>query len=117
MQDPKLFERLFKEVIDANKKFKEFGHPINLNITYNDLKAALLESNDYIEALKAEIECYKKDEADKVLLHHARKRCLAMARWCDDRWADIATPYFKSVWYRKWQLRWLAIAEKFKEAK
>ena len=59
---------------------------------------------------------YLKSEADKVIAHHKLKRCLAMARWCSEKWADIATPYCKSVWYRKWQLRWLELAEKFKEA-
>ena len=60
---------------------------------------------------------YIKSEADKVIAHNKYKRCLAMAKWCNDRWADIATPYCKSVWYRKWELRWLELAEKFKEAK
>lgn len=48
------------------------------------------------------------------LIHHKHKRCLAMARWCCDRWVDIATPYVKSVWYYKWHKRWLELAEKFK---
>ena len=49
------------------------------------------------------------------LRHQKYKRCLAMAKWCCDRWADIATQYAKSVWYRKWEKRWLELAEKFKE--
>lgn len=56
----------------------------------------------------------RKDEADKVIAHNKYKRCLAMAMWCSEKWADIATPYVKSVWYRKWQLRWLELAEVFK---
>ena len=62
-------------------------------------------------------EYYLKSEADKVIARHKYKRCLAMAKWCCDRWADIATPYVKSVWYYKWQQHWLELAEKFKEAK
>ena len=55
--------------------------------------------------------------AEKEARHDKYKRCLAMAMWCCDRWADIATPYAKSVWYSKWEIRWLELAEKFKEAK
>lgn len=68
MKEPKLFNNLVKKAIDADKKFKEFRIPINIDITFNDLKAALFESNDYIEALKAEIERLKKSQesADKI---------------------------------------------------
>lgn len=55
--------------------------------------------------------------AEIQLRHNKYKRCLAMAMWCSNKWADIATPYVKSVWYRKWQLRWLELAEKFKDKK
>lgn len=68
MQEPKLFNNLVKKAIDADKKFKEFRIPINLDITLNDLKAALFESNDYIKALKDEIERLKKskESANKI---------------------------------------------------
>lgn len=62
-------------------------------------------------------EYYLKSEADRYIAHQKHKRCLAMARWCRDRWADIATPYFKSLWYYKWQNRWLELAKQFNEAK
>jgi hypothetical protein len=51
------------------------------------------------------------------LRHHKYKRCLAMAEWCNAKWYDIATKYYKSVLYRKWELKWLKLAEKFKEVK
>lgn len=60
---------------------------------------------------------YDKSEADKVIAHNKYKRCLAMAMWCLEKWADIATPYGKSVWYNKWQKRWLSLAYKFKPNK
>ena len=54
---------------------------------------------------------------DKELRHNKYKRCLAMAKLCCDRWENIATLYAKSVWYIKWEKRWLELAEKFKECK
>ena len=49
--------------------------------------------------------------------HSNYKRCVAMAKWCYAKWDDTATKYYKSVWYRKWEVKWLELAEKFKEAK
>ena len=63
------------------------------------------------------IRAYKESEADKVIAHNKYKRCLAMAKWCYAKWDDTATKYYKSVWYRKWEVKWLELAEKFKEAK
>ena len=65
----------------------------------------------------ADAEVYLKYEADKVIAHHKYKRCLAMAKWCYAKWDDTATKYYKSVWYRKWEVKWLELAEKFKEVK
>ena len=50
------------------------------------------------------------------------KRCLAMARWCASRSASWCfdpadDELHKSDFYEKWKLRWLELAEKFKEAK
>ena len=59
--------------------------------------------------------CYDKSEADKVIAHNKYKRCVAMAKWCYAKWDDTATKYYKSVWYRKWEVKWLELAEKFKE--
>ena len=63
------------------------------------------------------LQMYPKAEADKVIAHNKYKRCLAMAKWCDAKWDDTATKYYKSVWYRKWEVKWLELAEKFKEVK
>ena len=88
---------------------------------YNEkqVDAVLAENDEKIEELqKATDSAWSKVNAMyDELRHHKYKRCLAKAEWCNEKWADIATLYCKSVWYRKWQLRWLALAEKFKEAK
>ena len=48
------------------------------------------------------------------------KRCLAMAKWCERKRfdaADYRIPRRKWEFYDKRHKRWLALAEKFKEAK
>jgi len=53
----------------------------------------------------------------KIIQHHKYKRCLAMARWCDDaaRLSTWDSDYHRCGWYNKWMQRWLKIAEQFKE--
>ena len=61
---------------------------------------------------------YLKSEADKVSARHKYKRCLAMAMWCSAELGMLVSTWeFKIKHYKKWQKRWLKIAEKFKEAK
>lgn len=74
-------------------------------------------------ALKAGyIKVVDKSEADKVIALQKYKRCLAMKRWCASGslvWmADPADDVLhKSDFYDRWKLRWMELAEKFKEAK
>jgi hypothetical protein len=76
-------------------------------------------------------------EKDKELRRHKYKRCLAMAKWCEDKVDAIKNGYMisgitdrygvmttcppecnpKFSFYEKWHRRWLELAEKFKEAK
>ena len=59
------------------------------------------------------------------LLHLKYKRCLAMARMCEERSAryDALQERHDLDWgreiefYYRWYMRWLELAEKFKEAK
>ena len=68
-------------------------------------------------------EYYLKSEADKVieekdkeLRRHKYKRCLAMAWWCSAELGMLVSTWeFKIKHYKKWQKRWLKLAEKFKE--
>lgn len=53
----------------------------------------------------------------KTVLHHKHKRCLAMAKLCNEKWlvhnfAEITT---QLRFYDRWEKRWLELAEKFKE--
>ena len=85
-------------------------------------------------ALKAGyIKVVDKSEADKVISRHKYKRCLAMAKWCGDacdKWMmrkakaislgkDGVEGYHRArrklFHYMRWQMRWLELAEKFKD--
>ena len=54
----------------------------------------------------------------KNMNHQKYKRCLAMAKLCNEKWlvhnfAEITT---KLIFYDRWEKRWRELAEKFKEA-
>ena len=60
------------------------------------------------------------------LRHSNYKRCLAMAKWCENAilgWMGHKESYsshqrhIKVMLFTKWHKRWLELAEKFKEAK
>lgn len=58
---------------------------------------------------------------EESIRHQKYKRCLAMAKWCASRSASWCLDpaddeLHKSDFYDKWKLRWLELAEKFKEA-
>ena len=59
------------------------------------------------------------DQLRKQLRHHKYKRCLAMARWCVQIMIFNSKYGTDKKWhlFKKWHKRWLALAEKFKEAK
>lgn len=58
----------------------------------------------------------------KIIQHHKYKRCLAMARWCDEvmmscelRGCEVHRIWAnKHQWAMRWKYKWLEIAEKFK---
>lgn len=49
----------------------------------------------------------------KELRHQKFKRCLAMAKICENKLGTVVKP----GWWNKWHKRWLELAKKFKEAK
>ena len=61
---------------------------------------------------------YLKSEADKVIAHNKYKRCVAMAWWCSAELGMLVSTWESKIkHYKKWQKRWLKIAQKFKEVK
>lgn len=60
-----------------------------------------------------------KDEQLAATRHQKYKRCLAMAKWCNERYIldDCLYELGKTRFYDRWENRWLNIAEQFKEEK
>ena len=57
-----------------------------------------------------------RDSMERVIRHNKYKRCLAMAWWCSAELGMLVSTWeFKIKHYKKWQKRWLELAEKFKE--
>ena len=57
-----------------------------------------------------------RDSMERVIRHNKYKRCLAMAWWCSAELGMLVSTWeFKIKHYKKWQKRWLKLAEKFKE--
>ena len=126
-------KRGLRAEIKKRENEQYFTFQCNIRQMCKDVLAKLEEQESEIEEKYAKIlaldaEVFKQKHHAKIFLdernyaetqlrHSNHKRCVAMARWCNEKWADIATPYCKSVWYRKWQLRWLELAETFKGAK
>ncbi len=97
-----------------------------------------LKSYDLVDIQDYRGEVYLKSEADKVIAHHKRKRCVAMAErceatalWCYQAANTLpagfhATLYGKSVMIEPdrlfkrhvlltlWSARWRELAERFK---
>ena len=129
-----LKEHLF---CDCNEMFLENGSPLSNDIRPYYLKS---EADKVIAELKNEVETQKRlrDMAlasvpnalkvMKIIQHQKYKRCLAMAEMCDARHDEEDTKVnghgasweYQSKemkYWERWHKRWLAIAEKFKEAK
>ena len=53
------------------------------------------------------------------LRHQKYRRCLAMANWCNDRYIldDCLYELGKIGFYKRWEKRWMELAEKFEEVK
>ena len=81
------FDELYKKVIDAQRAFEERHVPISLDFKIEDLRDALVESNDTIEKIKAE------NERLKRALWIAHKYKAKFKRW----WLHLALDYEASM--------------------
>lgn len=99
--------QLKRKIADNSEKILELQKA--LDVALSEVYSLL----DKIESLKAS------HYAESVQLRHSNhKRCLAMAKYCEAmRGHYLSYEEPKWFWYRKWSERWLALAEKFKEAK
>ena len=77
----------------------------------------------HIEAIESMGAGLLQDEEE--ILHQKYKRCLAMARWCDEVMMSCELRGYavhriwanRHQWAMRWKYRLLELAEKFKEAK
>ena len=55
------------------------------------------------------------DKLNQELRHQKYKRCLAMAKWCNDRWIldDCLYELGKTRFYERWENHWLKLAKNF----
>lgn len=108
------FDELYKKVIDSCRAFEERRVPISLDFKIEDLRDALVESNDTIEKLKAENEHLKKMSSCKF-----SDDCLRVRQFKAKLEDAKASAYADSVdaGMRERRLKralWLARAERYK---
>lgn len=112
-----------------------FKNSIAVSEAFDELEVELAEKDKEIAELEERIADGDKDfemvnnqneRLIKTVLHHKHKRCLAIAMWCAAEFIVNQNNYkvfqthrskFRIGLFQKWYFRWLAIAEKFKEAK
>lgn len=97
------FDEIYKKVMDAQRAFEERHIPISLDFKIEDLRDALVESNDTIEILKQNLEDAKAtayaESVDAGMENRRLKRALWLAR--ADR-AIMKLDYFalKCRWFK-----------------
>ena len=129
------------EILENRSLREEINNGFHHTVGFNE---SLAKDNKFLEdelrpykRLANKYCCQDADDLEKLLLdiqdklnlfeykeccHQKRKRCLAMAKWCDASMAYFGEFYDSAseqmvAHYYKWHKRWLELAEKFKEAK
>lgn len=78
------FDEIYKKVIDAQRAFEERHIPISLDFKIEDLRDALVDSNDTIEKLKQKLEDAKStayaESVDAGMENRRLKRALWLSR-------------------------------------
>ena len=94
----------------------EVYEAVEVDAAIAELKQKLenVQASMYCDVVDANMENFK---LERELRHHKYKRCMAMAFWCSAELGMLVSTWeFKIKHYKKWQNRWLKIAEQFKEA-
>ena len=110
----------------AELKDKLRHYPMMVALLESDKKeiAELKKEKEYVTEHTTEVI----EAQEQAIRHHKYKRCLAMADMCSEAlcyWDNVKYSFFKGEaycfrkmnHYGKWGQIWLAISEKFKEAK
>lgn len=78
-----------------------------------ELEARIKEGDKEFDFADHQNECLLKE-----LRHSNHKRCLAMAWWCSAELGMLVSTWESKIkHYKRWQQRWLELAEKVKEGK
>lgn len=97
----------------------------------DELDKVIAEKDEKIAELKEHNENYRFDnknmlhkimKQDAELRHQKYKRCLDMAKWCDETMMSCELRGYnihriwaiKHEWAMRWKYKWLELAEKFK---
>ena len=99
----------------------------------SEVDKVIAENDAAIAELKEQVHDYAQGlyvmqaRAEMELRHSNRKRCLAMAKWCEAKYDaedskvndglswEFISPEMK--YWERWRWRWLELAEQFKEGK
>ena len=93
------FDEIYKKVTDAQRAFEERHIPISLDFKIEDLRDALVESNDTIEKLKQNLEDAKATAYAESVDAGMRERRLKRALWIAR--AEMARTSAWVFWDRK----------------
>lgn len=106
-----------------NEQYSTFQ--CNVRQMCKDVLAKLEEQESEIAELKERVKGLILDNylKDKELRHNKYKRCLAMAKMCDEVMMSCELRGYtvhriwanKHEWAMRWKYRWLELSEKFKE--
>lgn len=106
---------------ELKTRFVDYTYVEYFNTGKHDLAQIYLksEADKVIAELKESVKGLILDNylKDKELRHQKYKRCLAMALWCSAELGMLVSTWESKIkYYKRWQKRWLELAEKFKEA-
>ena len=125
-------KRGLRAEIKKRENEQYFTFQCNVRQMCKDVLAKLEEQESLIAELKERIANGDKDfdmansqneRLLKIVRHQKYKRCLAMARWCDEVMMSCELRGYavhriwanRHQWAMRWKYRWLELAKKFKD--